>query len=212
LSIFANDLPVIYLITDGTLTDQNFNERSSQTINIIRQAINSGIPLVQIREKRLSGRHVFSLAQQSTDLAKGSKTRVIVNDRADIAAASGADGVQLTEESLPVLVIRSSFSRLLIGASTHSMESVQAAANAEADFAVFGPVFETPGKESFQGLDKLRTACEAAGEMPVIAIGGIDETNYLEVLATGARGFAAIRFLNDARNLSKIKEMLESLT
>ena len=210
MSTLANDVPLIYLITDGLLTDQNFHEESGRTINTIQLAIAARISLVQIREKRLSGKNVFNLTHQVVGLARGSRTEVFVNDRADIAAAAGADGVQLTEDSLPVPVIRKVFPDLLVGASTHSSGAVTAAAAAGADFAVFGPVFETHGKEGFQGLEKLRTACRAAGKMPLVAIGGIDATNYLEVLATGARGFAAIRFLNNAQNLSKIKEMLES--
>ena len=210
MSRLSINRPIIYMITDGTLTDQKFQTQSLRTIEIVSLAIRSGIPLIQIREKQLSTKNLCLLAEKVVEIAARTMTKVMINDRADIAAGVGADGVQLTEESLPVPVIRSSFPDLIVGSSTHSADSVAAAVKAGADFAVFGPVYATPGKDYPQGVKALADACEAAGEMPVIAIGGIDDSNYREVTAAGASGFAAIRFLNDPVNLPMIGEMLES--
>jgi len=208
LSRLTDIRPMIYMITDGTLTDQNFLTRSLDTIENVTIAIRSGVSLVQLREKQLSAKNLCTLAEKIVKIA-GATTKVMINDRADIAAAIGADGVQLTEGSLPVAVIRTSFPDLIVGASTHSADACAAAAKAGSDFAVFGPVYATPGKRP-QGPEALADACEAAGEMPVIAIGGIDHSNYREVLASGASGFAAIRFLNNPINLLEIKKMVES--
>jgi len=141
---------------------------------------------------------VFELAVDLAAVVRGSATRLLINDRADIAAAAGADGVQLTSTSLPVDVVREAFGAgMLIGVSTHSIEEVRQAESGGADFAVFGPVFETPGKPHAQGVDQLTNASTSVAPFPVIAIGGIDAGNVSSVLSAGASGFAAIRALND---------------
>lgn len=196
-----NDL--IYLITGGETTDLNFHENRSQILNLIKIAVETKIDLIQIREKKLSARNVFELASEAAKLAKNSGTKILVNDRADIALTAKADGVHLTANSLSASTIRRNFPKdFTIGASTHSIEKTEEAKRQGADFAVFGPVFQTPGKSAPKGLDALRKTCEKLKPFPVIAIGGIDETNYRDVLQI-AGGFAAIRFLNDVENLRK---------
>jgi len=197
---------VIYLITEGKTSDQNFSEKRIQILDLIKTAVEAGIPLIQIREKRLSARNVFELASQAAELAKNSNTKILVNDRADIALAANADGVHLTANSLSASIIRRNFPKdFMIGVSTHSIEQTEEATREGADFALFGPIFETPGKGEPKGLEELRRVSEKVRPFPVIAIGGIDETNYREVMQI-AGGFAAIRFLNDAENLRKIRE------
>lgn len=208
LSFEKTDRPVTYLITDGTLTDENYPLSSARTIKVIEAAISSAVSLVQIREKLLSARMACELARSVIRSARSSSTKIIINDRADIASAVGADGVQLTESSLPAAAVRGRFPDLIVGVSTHSPGSVAAAARAGADFALFGPVFATPGKTAEQGIDGLRAASEAAGDFPVIAIGGIDRTNLTAALDAGARGIAAIRFLNDMDNLRNIQSII----
>ncbi|MBC7901284.1 MAG: thiamine phosphate synthase, partial [Saprospiraceae bacterium] len=100
--------------------------------------------------------------------------------------------------------IRSSFPDLIIGVSTHSISEAESAAANGADFVTFGPVFETPDKDRPTGLDELIQVRERLGNFPVIALGGINEMNYKAVLDCGASGFAAIRFLNDRKNLRKL--------
>lgn len=198
------DAPIICLITDGTITDENFAMGSESVLEISHAAVAARISLIQIREKKLSARNLFRLALDVVQIARGSATKILVNDRADIAAAAGADGVQLTERSLPPDVVRSAFPDLLIGISTHSVSSITSAAGKGADFALFGPIFATPNKERAQGLQALTDACRAAPGFPVLAIGGVDETNYRQVMAAGSAGFAAIRFLNNLEPISAI--------
>ncbi len=110
--------------------------------------------------------------------------------------------MQLTSRSLEAEVVRRSVpTEFVIGVSTHSVQGVRAASSSGADFAVFGPVFETPGKSDAQGLDALRDICAAVSPYPVIAIGGIDAGNYASVLDAGAAGYGAIRWLNDFEQL-----------
>ena len=94
----------------------------------------------------------------------------------------------------------------IVGVSTHTAEEIEKAKKGGADFAVFGPIYETPGKESATGLDNLKDIVRTADSFPVIALGGVDKTNFRDVLDTGATGFAAIRFLNDAANLEMLSK------
>ena len=201
---FVLDTPVIYLITKGEATAENFAEKRKEILERFRVAVESRVSLVQLREKQLPARLVYELAVDAAAITRGTKTRLLVNDRADIAAASGADGVQLTSRSLSTAVVRKAFgSEMIVGVSTHSMNEIKEAAAEGADFAVFGPVFETPGKSEPKCLSTLREACEAVGPFPVIGIGGIDGEKFESVLDAGASGIAAIRWLNESGSLTR---------
>ena len=126
----------------------------------------------------------------------------------DIALAAGAVGVHLTENSLAAEIVRRVFpAGFVIGVSAHSIETLSAAKSGGADFAVFSPVFASPGKGAPVGVEALRAARARLEPFPIIALGGVEETNYEAVLKI-ADGFAAIRFLNDAENLRKLSEKL----
>ena len=173
-------------------------------------AVAAGISLLQIREKSLSARVLYELARRAVAITRGSATRLLVNDRFDIARAAGADGVHLTTRSLPAKVVRSICGDdFLIGVSTHSLETALDARAEGADFVVFGPVFETESKREFgapQGLEKLREVTSALAGFPVIAIGGIDLDNAAECFRAGASGVAAIRmFTNTDLKWTRLK-------
>lgn len=200
----------IYLITKGETCVENFDRTSAEILEIIRIAVEEGVTLVQLREKSLPGKFLFDLAVEAADLTRGSATRLLVNDRADVALAAGANGVHLTASSLSVKVIRETFPRdFIIGVSTHSLKAAEKAAAEGADFAVFGPVFESPGKGEPHGLNKLSEVCARLRPFPVLGLGGIDESNYSAVLEAGASGFAAIRYLNDTKRLRTISARLQ---
>ena len=201
----SSSKPLIYLITDGETTRENFIEKKSQILQLVEIAVQTQISFVQIREKQLSVRMVFELVSEAARLTRKTSTKLIVNDRADIALAANADGVHLTSRSLSGDVIKKKIPvNFIIGVSAHTIEAVESAKNQGADFATFSPIFFSPGKGKPQGIERLRQVCESVNPFPVLALGGIDETNYIEVLKTGARGFAAIKFLNDAKSLRKI--------
>jgi len=203
--------PLTYLITSGESNPSNFSEKKSEIIETLRIAVESGIKLFQIREKHLSAKLVFNLALEAGAISRGTGTKLLINGRADIALAAKADGVHLPANSLRADVIRRSFpSGFLIGVSTHSLAEAEAAAHQGADFVTFGPVFETPGKGEPTGLAVLQQACDRLGHFPVIAIGGLNESNWKSALDHGASGFAAIRFLNDAANLRKLVQGIQN--
>lgn len=196
--------PIIYLISDGTITPQNYSEKSKKLFRTIETAVENNIALVQIREKSLSAKLVFELTTQAVKIAKNSNTKILVNDRADIALAAKADGVHLTSNSISTKIIRQNFPKdFIIGVSAHSLEDVIKAKDQGADFAALSPIFASQNKGKPIGLEILQDVCEKVKSFPIIALGGIDETNYREVLQI-ADGFAAIRFLNNQENLRKL--------
>ena len=189
--------PIICLITKGNAIPATFQQQKDEIIETVRKAVRSAISIVQIREKYLTAKQLFELTTEAVRTSAGSLTSILVNDRADVALAAGADGVQLRSDSVRAAVIRRFFPpSFIIGVSAHTESDVIAARDAGANFAVFGPVFETPGKPFTVGPDELRRVCKAAGSFPVLALGGIDDSNAEAALQSGAAGFAAIRFLN----------------
>lgn len=196
--------PLIYLITKGDATIADYDAKKRETLRLIEIAVANKIPLIQIREKQLPARLLFDLARAAALITADSATKLLVNDRADVALAAKADGVHLTGKSLAVKVIRRHFpENFIVGVSAHTSAEVFAAKKQKADFAVYSPIFSTPDKGAPLGLDALRRICEQAKPFPVIGLGGANETNYESILEI-ADGFAAIRFLNDAENLRKL--------
>ncbi|MBX7055848.1 MAG: thiamine phosphate synthase [Pyrinomonadaceae bacterium] len=186
------------LISDGTLSTEAFSSGKSHLFEKIQIAASAGVSIVQIREKKITTQMLFELAAEAVNLVKGSDTLVFVNDRADVAAAAGADGVHLTTTSPRADEVRRAFGELLkIGVSTHSFDELMRAIGDGADFAVFGPVFPTPGKGPAAGIETLEAVCRSAGRFPVLALGGIGKDNWRRTVSAGAAGFAAIRFFTN---------------
>lgn len=206
--LFDSRKPLIYLITEGKATAENFAERKNEILALVKIAVDAKINLIQIREKKLPARLVFELASEAAKITGKSATKLLVNDRADIALAARADGVHLTARSLSAEIIRANFPPdFVIAVSAHTFEEADDARRQAADFATFSPIFPTASKENYgapHGLETLRAVCERLKPFPVVALGGIDASNYESVLENGARGFAAIRFLNDKENLRKL--------
>lgn len=202
---FSPDSPITYLITTGEATEADFDASRSRILATVSRVVDAGVSLIQIREKNLSARLLFELTCSVVETTRGRATRVLVNDRADIAFAGGADGVHLTANSLSAAVVRENFPReFIIGVSTHSIDEVVRAAQSGADFAVFGPVFATPSKSDVKGVDALREVCARVAPFPVLAIGGADAENVGEILRAGASGVAAIRAFADADSIRRL--------
>lgn len=151
----------------------------------------AGVDAVQIREKDLDDRAVWEITRAARAILP-TTTRLLVNGRADIALAAGADGVHLPADGVPPAALRRRFGPgLLLGVSTHTVDEVERARDAGADYATFGPVWETPGKGPAAGTEALARA--AACGLPVLALGGVTIDRFGEVVAAGAAGVAAIR-------------------
>jgi len=211
--------PVLCSVTDRHLLGPDEDARLAALSAAIRRAIAASVDWIQIREKDLSGRRLSELVRDAVGAAGGSSTRILVNDRLDIALGLGAAGVHLGEESVPVAEVirwrnaeptRRSF---LVGASCHSLAAAQQAERDGADYIFFGPVFDTPAKRKFgppQGLERLSEVCRAA-RVPVLAIGGITLENAPGCLRSGAAGLAAIRLFQDSPDLPAVLSHLRGM-
>jgi thiamine-phosphate pyrophosphorylase len=165
------------------------DRRQADVLRCAERAVAAGIEMIQVREKDLPAKELFELVCRVRDIAAGTQTRVLVNDRLDVAMAANVDGVHLPGDGIPPERVRSCVR--LLGVSTHTIEEAVAAEKARADFLVFGPIFDTPGKTAI-GLAPLRDVA-AAVSIPVLAIGGITSETIDDVLAAGAAGIAGIR-------------------
>jgi len=206
--------PILYLITRGA-TDETTTPESAEFQQILLQvsvAVTAGIQLIQIREKKLTARALFELTTRVVSIVQATATRVLVNDRADIAAGAGAHGVHLTTQSLEAAVVRQAFGdKFLIGSSTHSLSEARQAREGGADFVVYGPVFESPSKRKYGPPLGLQALSDVAGEVtpfPVLALGGVTIANAAECLRAGASGIAGIGLFNKPESLATVATVI----
>lgn len=192
--------PSIYLITNRQAfrpksKPEAERERWQAQLATLRLAAQTGCQFIQIREKDLAPSKLSEFTHAAIALVRPYGAKVLVNDRLDVALATGADGVHLRVKSLPVAEVRRAVANdFLIAASTHSMEEAQTAAKAGADFIVCGPVYDTPSKREYGaplGLTAFAEICRTVN-VPVFALGGIKLTNIRAPLANGAAGIAGI--------------------
>lgn len=185
-------LPKVYAITDPMISGISHAEQ-------VGQLIDGGIELIQLRDKDSSPREFYEAAKDALDIAKPHHVRIIINDRVDIAAAIGADGVHLGQDDMPPALARKILgSDAIVGFSTHSVEQIRAALQLPIDYIAIGPVFATVTKKDpdpIVGLEGIRTARSLAGDLPLVAIGGITIDTICDVLSAGADSAAVIRAL-----------------
>ena len=209
--------PVIYLITSGATNVQTTpsSKEFKDVLEVVAAALAAKVSLLQLREKLLSARVLFELTAQAARITRNSETRLLVNDRTDIASAAGAAGVHLSTRSLDPEVIRRTFGPdFLIGVSTHTIAEARVARE-HADFAVFGPVFKTESKKNYgapQGVAKLAEVARDVAPFPIIALGGVGLDQVEECYAAGAAGIAGIGIYNRealAQTVELIREVFK---
>ena len=179
---------------------------------LVERVISYGVDLIQIREKDLAGRALLEITREAVRVAKRWEgTKIVVNGRLDVALASGAAGVHLPGDGLPVDSIRRvTPAHFLVGVSTHSLEEARWAAAEGADYIVFGPVFPTTSKPGAPGVG-VRALAEVVREtnVPVYALGGMTPERVVDVAAAGAAGVAGISaFLEE----DSLKRLMEAIT
>jgi thiamine-phosphate pyrophosphorylase len=219
--------PIVCYVTDrkSSTSDRNEAALTSTLLQNIQAALAAGADWIQVREKDLRGGQLLEVGRVAVGLAaaRGKKTgrapRIIINDRLDVALAADAHGVHLGRESASAHeVVRwcragNAPNGFVIGVSCHSIEEAREAANAKADYILFGPVFETPSKLPFgtpQGIEKLAGVCRAV-PMPVVAIGGVSQENAAACIRAGAAGIAAIRMFQDSPDTKAVTESVASI-
>ncbi len=195
-------LPGVYPITDAKISGLSHAEQ-------VRRLCAGGATLVQLREKRLSPREFYSEAEAALRVAREYGAKLIINDRADLALALGADGLHIGQNDLPPEAARRLLGEeAIIGFSTHSLTQAVAAAQMPLDYLALGPIFGTSTKETpdpVVGLDGLRRVRKAVGDtLPLVAIGGITPANARAVWQAGADSIAVIScLLADAQTISQ---------
>ena len=213
--------PILCYVTDRTALQGGSRSAVDKVRDKIRNGSYASIDWIQIRENDLPARELLTLAGDAVRIAHAASDgpRVILNDRLDIALAAGADGVHLGGESIASAGVIQWCRRgnappeFLIGVSCHGLEEALEAERAGASYIFFGPVYDTPSKRSFgspQGIARLTRVCEAV-RIPVIAIGGVTETNAAETLRAGAAGIAAIRLFQESEDAESLGTVVERL-
>lgn len=163
--------------------------------SLLRQAVEAGVPAIQLRERDLPTDALLSLAREIRAFTAPRAVPLIINDRVDLMMALDLDGVHLRASSLPVAAVR----RLvgpdrLVGVSTHSLAEAREAGREGADYVVFGPIFDTPSKRQFgapAGLEAFAEVCRVS-RIPVFAIGGVTGASVPDLRRAGAYGVAVI--------------------
>jgi thiamine-phosphate pyrophosphorylase len=169
---------------------------------LLAAALAGGVDMLQLRDKSASDDELVRAAAVFRRLCDEHDALFWLNDRPDLVAACGADGVHVGQDDMPASEARAvAGDEVLVGLSTHSPAQLDAALSAgEADQLSVGPVWATPTKEGrpAAGLDYVRHAARVAGERPWFAIGGIDLGNVREVTAAGASRVVVVRAIRDA--------------
>jgi thiamine-phosphate pyrophosphorylase len=179
----------------------------------VRAAFAAGVSFVQVREKDLGGARLAALVAELARQPEKQDTQLLVNERLDVALSSGADGVHLPSESMPVSEARRlAGSGNWVGVSCHGASDVERAEREGASYVLLSPVFETPSKPGVQplGLDLFKAICRSV-LIPVFALGGITASNAEACIRAGAAGVAGIRLFQETADLGGLCGYLRSL-
>jgi len=178
----------------------------------VEEALEGGATSIQLRMKEASTRTLIAVGREIRRLTRSYGALYFVDDRVDVALATDADGVQLGPEDMPVSMAREIAPSLLIGASVYSLEEALDAEAQGAHFLGAGSVYPSPTKPDARviGLEGLRSIVRAV-RVPVVAIGGITESNVLEVMETGVAGVAVVSAVMGAPNAREAAARLRSL-
>lgn len=200
---------MICLVTDRRRlgVDDGFD----QVVDLVAAAAEAGVDIVQVRERDLAAAQLFELVLRSVEAVRGSGTRIVVNDRMDVALAAGAHGVHLRNDSLNAPAARGiAGPGMLVGCSVHSVSETEAAsATGAIDYVVLGTLFQTPSKPDGAPTLSLAELSEAArlSEVPVLAIGGVTVERAEAIARAGAAGVAGIGLFVPPRGVAPLKHL-----
>lgn len=185
---------ILHLITDRRrlAPDAAPDDAVRCLLEQARAAVAAGIDVIQVRERDLEAGALAHLVSAVREVARDTRTRVVVNDRLDVAMACGADGVHLRGDSFDASQVRRCApAGFLVGRSVHSAAEARDAG--PVDYMIAGTVWSTPSKpgQLLLGLDGLAAIC-ATTRVSVLAVGGVDEHRASDVASAGAAGLAGI--------------------
>jgi len=196
----------LYLVTDQGLC------RQAPLLEVIRQALEGGVNVVQLREKQLDTRRFVHLAREVKELLSPREVPLFINDRVDVALAAGADGVHVGQEDMHVLDVRQLIGQsMAVGLTVNTEEDVLAANQLPVDYLGVGPIFPTTTKEDakkalgLEGLRRLRSLTQHT----LVAIGAIGAETASEVIRAGADGLAVVSAVCASHNPRSAAEELK---
>lgn len=199
----------LLIVTDRRQT------RGRPLLSVLDRAFKGGVPAVQLRERDLTAKELVSLAREVGSLVEAYGAQLVINDRIDVALALEGVGVHLRSDGMPATVARRLLGpHRLLGISTHSVEDVVRAEASGVDYAILGPLYETPTKREFGlplGLKVLEEACRRT-RIPIVGIGGITATRARDVRQAGAFGVAVIAAVLSAEDVeASTRELFDVL-
>lgn len=163
------------------------------------------ISMLQLREKKLSDRKLIRVGKQIREITRGTYTNFVINDRPDIAMICEADYLHLGQDDIPIEEACKIVGNMKIGLSTHSIKQAKDALSKKPDYIGFGPIYPTNTKaipDKPVGVDQLKEVLQFS-DVPVVAIGGIDNSNIINVINTGAPNVALVKYLMQTNDLEK---------
>lgn len=180
----------VYLVTDRPLC------LGRDLLDIVGRAVRGGVSMVQLREKKADTREFVELARALKAMLASTGVPLLINDRADVALAAGADGVHVGQGDMHVLDVRRILGpRAILGLSTDTLEQVLEAEELPVDYYGVGPVFPTSTKTDFShqpwGIDGLRHLRPRI-RRPMVGIGGVNAENAARIVSAGAEGVAVV--------------------
>ena len=203
--------PKLYAITDASLSGLSHSEQ-------VEAFCEGGASLIQLRDKELSSALLYEEAKEALKIARRFHARLLINDRVDVAAAVGADGVHVGQHDLPPEAVRKVMGKnAIVGLSTHNLEQARQALLSDVNYIAIGPIFPTSTKtdhEPVVGLDQLREISRICQGLPLVAIGGVTIQNCRAVLDAGADSVAMISWLTQdpAAIVGRTRETVEILS
>jgi len=200
--------PGLYLVTDNEIL------KGKDLLGILSASLKAGLDMVQLRDKESSDTDFLELGRKIKALLKEKQALFIINDRIDIAFALDADGVHLGPEDTSIESARKILGKeKIIGYSASSLREAKMAAKKDVDYIAIGAIFPTPVKPDYKlaGLETFKKAVKEI-DTPVVAIGGINETNIEDVVRTGVKRIAVVRaILNSPTPYLATKKLLGKL-
>ncbi len=184
---------------------------------ITETAVKYNVKYIQLREKELTDRDILRAAGEIMSVTKGTETRFVLNDRADIAYICGADCLHLGQEDISITDAKMICGEKVseFGLSTHNLKQVKEAVKLKPDYIGFGPVFQTPTKKNpdpVTGTEIIAEAIKLAGDIPIVAIGGINGGNLTSVLDAGAKNVCMARYFMDSVHFeTKVEKTVQIL-
>lgn len=201
------DLPTLaitYYITRSTELAHDDAARKQALLDKVRAAFAAGVDVVQVREKHLTAREVADIVDTLAGFQEKKTSRLLVNERLDIAATCHADGVHMPAHCAPIAAVRAAAdNEMLIGVSCHDVAEVALAVEQGASYVLLSPIFATASKPGVTplGLSTLELVCRRFS-VPVYALGGITAANAEACVRAGAAGLAGISLYQQTTDLT----------